>query len=374
MRARGFILLIIIASLAVGLARASPDLRNMTEIGSFTTTDPHDAEFYKDVLYIADGNSFLIYNTSDLERPRYAGAFTDIDYPGKVYGLSIWEDQLYLATGPGWIYVLNISNPERPKKLYRISYADSANDVAVSGNYMYVADSNNGMLIFDLSDRMNPKLISTFYVVKTNVSVSCQNYVYSPGAQCWSTTGWGGTSVAVSGNYAYLNGANREGFYIIDVSNPANPVQIYHSAALEAYNIAVSGNDVYLAHSDGTVSLNLLDVSNPYLPKVASQFVLQDTADKSAVAIHPPGDYIYAAAGETWHIFRAPLVQPATTPTPTPVPTTPTPAPTATPTPIQTTSPTPNVTPTTDGINIISNLVILAIIIYWFRSHKKKEP
>ncbi len=375
MRASGFYLLILISSLTLGLASAAPDLKNMTEVGTFATSDPHDAEFYKNVLYIADENSLLIYNTSDPGIPIYVGAFTDFNYPGKAYGISIRQDELYLATGPGWIYVLNISDPEKPKKMYQISYIDSANDVAVSGNYMYVADSNNGMLIFDLTDRMNPKLVSTFYVVKSNVSVSCSNYTYSPGTQCWFTTGWGGTSVAVSGNYAYLNGANRMGFYIIDVSDPANPVQLFHSTTLESYNIAVSGNDVYLAHSDGTVSLDLLDVSNPYAAKVASRFTFTDTGDKSAVAIHPPGDYIYDAAGEVWHIFKAPITQPAaTTVISTPVPTIPTPpSPPAVSTPVQTASATPTVPPTTDGISIIGNLAILSVIIYWLRYNKKKK-
>ena len=380
MTARGFFLLIIISSLTVGLTGAAPDLKNQTEVASFTTTDPHDAEFFNNVLYIADGNSLLIYNTSDPERPKLVSTFTDINYPGKAYGLSISENQLYVAAGPGWIYVLNISDPEKPKKMYQIGYSDAANDVAVSGKYMYVADANNGMLIFDLTDRMNPELVDVFYVVKSNVSESCSNYAYSPGTVCWHTTGWGGTSIAVSGNYAFLNGANRQGFYIINVSDPANPTQLFHSPGMEAHNIAVYGNDVYLARSDGTVSLDLLNVSNPYAPKVDNRFSIAGTADKSAIVIHPPGDYIYAAAGDTWHVYRTPSTT-IEKPKPTEVPTTPTPSPVI-PTPVQTVSATPTVVQTAGGgINIISNplfygaaFVILVVLIYWLWSHKMKKP
>lgn len=99
MTARGFFLLIIISSLTMGLTGAAPDLKNQTEVASFTTTDPHDAEFFNNVLYIADGNSLLIYNTSDPERPKLVSTFTDINYPGKAYGLSISENQLYVAAG-----------------------------------------------------------------------------------------------------------------------------------------------------------------------------------------------------------------------------------------------------------------------------------
>ncbi len=376
---RGLFLLVLL-SYITALTAAAPDLKNLTEVGSFTTTDPHDAEFFNNYLYIADGNSLLIYNTSDPERPKFVSTFTGINPPGKAYGISISGDQLYVAAGPGWIYVLNISDPENPKKMYQIGYSNSANDVAVSGNYMYVADANNGMLIFDLTDKMNPKLVSVFYVVKSNVSISCPEY--STGTQCWFTTGWGGTSVAVSGNYVFLNGAQRQGFYIIDISDPANPTQLFHSTT-EAHNIAVSGNDVYLAHSDGTVSFDLLDVSNPYAPKIASRYVLPDTADKSVIAVHPPGDYIYAAAGETWYVFRAPPMPTATIAKPTPVPASPTlPTPTAISTPVQTASATPTVVPAArEEINILKNpffyiavIVIFAVIIYWFWSHKMKKP
>ncbi|MDO9097055.1 MAG: Ig-like domain-containing protein, partial [Candidatus Methanoperedens sp.] len=116
--------------------------------------------------------------------------------------------------------------------------------------------------------------------------------------------GWGGTSVAVSGNYAFLSGANKQGFYIVDVSDPAMPKEVFHSTGKEVYDIAISGNDVYLARADGTTIFELLDVSNPYAPKIADTFSITDTADRSAIAIM--NDYIYAASGETWHIFRKP--------------------------------------------------------------------
>jgi hypothetical protein len=386
MTAMGFFLLIIISILTVGLTGAAPDLKKMTEVGSFTTTDPHGAEFFKSDLYIADGNSLLVYNASNPERPKLVSTFTDINFPGKAYGLSILENQLYVAAGPGWIYVLNISDPDKPKKMYQISYSNSANDVAVSGKYMYVADANNGMLIFDLTDKMNPELVGVFYVVKSNVSESCSTYAYSPGTVCWHTTGWGGTSVAVSGKYAFLNGANRQGFYIIDVSNPANPTQLYHSIGMEVHNIAISGNDVYLARADGTVSLDLLNISNPYAPKITSSISFTDTSDKSAIAIHPPGDYIYAAAGDTWHIFRTPSPPPPQITIEKPKPgevltnQTPSVSPVIS-TPVQTVSATPTVVQTAgEGINIIRNpvfysaaFVILIVLIYWFWSHKMKK-
>ena len=286
---RGFILFILALSLIVGSAQCEP-LKNLRDVGIFTTFDPHDAEFYKDYMFIADGNSLLVYNVSNPEKPRLVNKVTDFD--GKVYGISILEERLYMASGPDWIYVLNISDPENPTKLYQITYLDNANDVAVTEKYMYVADANTGFLIFNFSDRINPELAGMFYVLKSNISGTLQ--------------GWAGISIEVSGNYVFLSAEKRVGFYIVDVSNPESPKQVFHSLGKSVYDIAIRGNDVILARADGTSEYNLLDASNPFAPNNTGTFYINELKDRTAIAIHPSGDYIYAASGGTWHIFKVP--------------------------------------------------------------------
>lgn len=244
--------------------------------------------------------------------------------------------------------------------MYQFTYPDFANDVAVSGKYMYVADANTGMLIFDLSDPGNPELVGTFYVVKSNVS--------------GFFSGWGGISVAVSGNYAFLSAAQRQGFYVIDVSDPTSPKEIFHSTGKEIYDIATSGKDVYLARADGTAQFELLDVSNPYLPRIADSFSILDAADRSAIAVHPSGDYIYAAAGGTWHIFRMPDTTPPQITVEKPgnrltesIQVTYRPAAQVTVAPV-----TPvTATPSAEGVNIL--FAILVILTCWLWLHKIKR-
>lgn len=280
-------LFLMLSSISAG---ASGQLKNLTEVGIFTTNDPHDAEFFKDYLFIADGSSLLVYNTSNPERPRLVTRFTDFNEPRQVNGLSISEERLYTAAGPGWIYVLNISDPEKPEKAYQINYLDSSNDVAVSEKYMYVADANTGLLIFDLNDMRRPGLAGMFYILKSNISGSLQ--------------GWGGISVEVFGNYAFLSSAFNRGLYIVDISNKTAPREVFHSLGKKVHDIAVSGNEVYLARADGTSDFELLNVSDIYAPEITGSFSIAGTADRSAIAVN--GDYIYAASGNTWHIFRMP--------------------------------------------------------------------
>ncbi|KAB2942442.1 MAG: LVIVD repeat protein [Candidatus Methanoperedens nitroreducens] len=285
---RSFILLVLISGLTIGPAQCEP-LQNLTDVGTFTTSEPHDAEFYKDYMFIADGNSLLVYNVSNPEKPGLLNKMTDFD---KVYGISILEERLYMASGPGWIYVLNISDPENPTKLQQITYLDNANDVAVTEKYMYVADTNTGLLIFNFNDQTNPELSGMFYVLKSNISGTLQ--------------GWAGISIEVSGNYVFLSAEKRVGFYIVDVSDPESPKEVFHSLGKNVYDIAIRGNDVYLSRADGTSEYNLLDVSNPYAPNNTGTFFINEIKDRAAIAVHPSGDYIYAASGDTWHIFKVP--------------------------------------------------------------------
>lgn len=288
---RGFFILLLLSSIFAGSAEAaSGDLRNLTEVGIFTTQNPHDAEIYKNYLYIADGSSIRIYNISDPERPKLVNIFTDFSDPRQVNGISISGDRLYTAAGPGWIYVLNISDPGKPEKSYQLDYLGSSNDVAVHGGYMFVADANTGLLIFDLYNRRDPSLTGMFYILKSNVSGSLQ--------------GWGGISVEVSGNYALLSGDSNKGFYIIDISNKTAPREVYHSLGKNVYDIAVSGNDIYLARADGTADYDILNISNISSPVITGSFSIPGTAGRSATAIHPSRDYLYAASEDTWHIFR----------------------------------------------------------------------
>ncbi|MCZ7405006.1 MAG: hypothetical protein O8C67_08760 [Candidatus Methanoperedens sp.] len=69
MKGRGFFLMVVLLSITVGLAEANPQ-KNLTEVGTFTTQEPHSAEFFKDYLFIADWNTLLVYNTSNPGLPK----------------------------------------------------------------------------------------------------------------------------------------------------------------------------------------------------------------------------------------------------------------------------------------------------------------
>ncbi len=145
-----------------------------------------------------------------------------------------------------------------------------ANDVAVSGNYAYIADYDSGLQIIDVSNVTNPKLVS----------------VYSTPDRA--------KGVAVSDIYAYVADDDLGGLQIIDVSNVSNPIYVgWYNTPGNPYNIALSGIYAYIA--DGPSGLQIIDVSNVSNPVRMGFYNTPDRAEDVAVS----GDYAYVAAGSS---------------------------------------------------------------------------
>ncbi|RLL81979.1 hypothetical protein, partial [Petrotoga sp. Shatin.DS.tank11.9.2.9.3] len=69
--------------------------------------------------------------------------------------------------------IIDVSDPTEPKEVVHYDTAGDAFGVYVKDNYAYVADSENGFVILDISDPENPTLEAdmlwyTFYGVSVN--------------------------------------------------------------------------------------------------------------------------------------------------------------------------------------------------------------
>jgi hypothetical protein len=96
--------------------------------------------------------------------------------------------------------------------------------------------------------------------------------------------------VAVSGSVAYVADGDA-GLQIIDVSNPANPVRVGgYDTSGTAYGVAVSGTVAYVA--DYLAGLQIIDVSNPASPVRLGGY---DTSG-SAIDVAVSGTVAYVTA------------------------------------------------------------------------------
>ncbi|UCC79202.1 MAG: hypothetical protein JSW64_13140 [Candidatus Zixiibacteriota bacterium] len=240
-----------------------------------------------------------------------SGVFLVGSYTTTGYANAVIADGNYAYIGDGLegLVILNISNPSNPTFSGRYNTPSSASHLAKGGNYVYVADYQSGLQIVNVSNPVNPLFAGSLDVGRWNDQLYyLDNYVYLPDRD--SSLYIIDVSVASSpylagnysaseecraafiiGNYAYV--ANSfEGLLILNVSNSSNPT----FAGLvdlggQTRGLYVSGDYAYVAAFQA--GLKIVNVSNPSSPSVVSTY--DSPTDVYDVIVE--GNYAYLAAG-----------------------------------------------------------------------------
>jgi hypothetical protein len=234
----------------------------------------------------------------------------------------------------------------------------------VAGSLVYLVAGSAGLKIIDVSSPSSPRVIATALPSggATTVAVS-GNYAYVgtpttlvvvditiPSAPriLGSVTTAPTALAAASGRVYAISGRQ---LLTIDASNPNAPRILSSIDNFGAQGVAVVGAAVFLArpavdHSDTGGGVYVLDASDPTQPQFIEQIIVPGTTR----AIAAEGTLVYAGdSASTLDVISAPLLAPPTaaptpTRTPTPVLTNP-PARTSTNTPTRTPTPTNTATP-----------------------------
>ncbi|BCG64487.1 MAG: hypothetical protein methR_P2268 [Methyloprofundus sp.] len=257
--------------------------------------------------YVTNEVSLNTFDISSPSSPIYVntnfglGTFVDINIAG---------NYAYVASNSTGIQVLNISDPNSPKvvipnalsarytssieivnnyayamskkglDIYRlntltmepanvgfINTPGNAVDIAVSGNYAYVADGREGLQIIDITTPSNP-------IIKNTVN----------------TLGIA-TVVKVIGNYAYVvNDASD--LHIINISQPESPIIVAELGSLSnserssSIDITVADNYVYLVNSNEMIIIDVGIITAPV--------VVRTLSDSDYIKVSIVENYAYA--------------------------------------------------------------------------------
>ncbi len=246
----------------------------------FTTTE------YQDVL-----NTTAHWNTSVGElnlRPfefTLAGGF---DTPGKAFNVAISGDFAFVADRSSGLQVIDISDPTQPILVGSYDTPGEAHCVAISGDFAFVADFNSGLLVLDISDPIFPTLAGSYS------TSSFANGITVSGDHAFLATDTAGLlvlnisdpnqptfagicdtpdkaiNVTVAGNYAYVADYNS-GLQVINISDPSDPtIAGSYDTPSRAYGITVSGNNAFV--SDWDSGLQVINISDPMHPTLAGTF------------------------------------------------------------------------------------------------------
>lgn len=200
-------------------------------------------EFHGDRLYATWEASLYAINITDPAKPFIESQYTGSKYVGEV--MTFTENCIYLVEDifPSTMRIMDISVPGSIKNL-RLFNLESGwtHKIVVRGNTLYVSDTWNGLIIYDVSDPVNPQKIGQF-----------------------DTAGWL-EDFTLSGDRAYL-ADEASGVRIIDISDPKNPKELSYILAdnyYATYNVGVSGH--YLLADGFHAGFKLFDISDDKNP------------------------------------------------------------------------------------------------------------
>ena len=187
--------------------------------------------------FIADGSKLLrVVDVTDPTHPQLVSTYNG---SGPGMDVAVSGQYAFVAADYSGLYVLDISyNP--PVEVAFYDTPGFASGITISGTLAYIADGEAGLQVLDISIPTCPRSLGRY-----------------------DTPGYA-TSVAISGTTAYVADGGK-GVRIIDVSNPITPAEIgaYIPTGWLANDVAISGTQAYVAG----YGLHVVDISDPQHPQ-----------------------------------------------------------------------------------------------------------
>ncbi|MBT3232693.1 MAG: T9SS type A sorting domain-containing protein [Calditrichaeota bacterium] len=233
------------------------------------------------------------------------GGGGNYDTPGTANNIFVWGNLMFVADGENGLLVYDISDPENPALISSYNTDGEALSVYVSGDYAYVADGSNGLVILDISDINNITLAGHYdspgvsyhvyvvgnyaYLADGEIGMLVLNISDLQNIQFVRSYNTAGTAVYITiiNNYACI--ADMEGgFYVIDIQDVYN-LQLagFFNTPGEVYNFQIVGDYVYVVDGDG--GLIILDISDLGDIQVVGSF---DTPGE-VVSLYISGGYLF---------------------------------------------------------------------------------
>lgn len=228
------------------------------------------------IAYITStSQGFEILDISDPQNLTLIGSYTSPEYlSNTIYGVEVVGNTVY-ATVSGGFDVIDISNPSAPAYINGHLANGVVNGLSVVNGKVFLANSSQGLQIFDVTDVPNSPYLGNFETP--------DDYIYE---------------AAFEGTTAYL--AYLDGLQIVDLSNPSSPVPLssYHADEIgDSGNIGlvtVENNIAYMGFGSG-IGLRILDVSDPSSPTLLGSSELSVWL----TAISKSGNTLYSTDGNS---------------------------------------------------------------------------
>lgn len=224
------------------------------------------------------------------------------NYSTRTNCLSVEIKGHFIAAATGWngLEIVDVGDPAKPRYVCNVTTGGYAKQVLVHDEYAFVVNDGAGLSVVDLMDPLNPRLVHSMafeggvlggsilentciLALGTNgmavVDISNPTQlilagVSNPGGTC--------RCVAIDGHYALMG--YDSGFRVVDIANPAVPIEVSVISTTRAVNaILVKMGVAHVMLSYGDVLL--YDLSNAADIKEIGRYGLVGTMSSIAVQL-----------------------------------------------------------------------------------------
>ncbi|MBK5114673.1 MAG: hypothetical protein JJE41_13705 [Candidatus Heimdallarchaeota archaeon] len=234
---------------------------------------------YGGLGYGVDPPRISTYNATDpfgldvgaayLDSVAADGAITDIE----PFGHLVYYTAYNSTTGIS-LRLIDASDPANPIGITTDWGTDKPMGLDISGQLGYIAASDEGFYILNLTDKWSPVEYG---------------YVDTPG---------NATDVIVNGRFAYL-ADGPAGVHVIDIFDPHNPVIVgSYDTPGHAQRLFLQGRTLFVA--DGLGGVQILDVADPGMPSFVQQIVPADYV----YDLDMMGNYLVVGTNEGIHTYK----------------------------------------------------------------------
>lgn len=233
------------------------------------------------LVYVANDNLDIV-DVSNVMSATWIGAY-GISASGAANDLALRGGLAYL-TGFSGLWIVDVTNPQRPVERGGWTGSRWTNDIALNGDYAYLSAEQFGLHVIDISNPALPERVTAVYFREARA-------VEAPAGD------------GAAPPYAYVATSNHRGLIVLDISNPAGPVELGHNdTPYLAWSVAVTSREppkpTYAYVGSLWDRVWVLDVSDPAEPDVVGSWAQPDLAYDLEIA----DGYLYAANGDGLYI------------------------------------------------------------------------
>lgn len=213
----------------------------LKKTGKFNTGMSYGLALKDHHAYVTTNSSLIILDIKNPEKPKKAG---ELKIGSPVFGLTLKGHKAYLAASDKGLVIANISDPKKPEIIGNYSSKDTMANVKVDNNYGYTIEYEDGFKIFDITIPEEPKLI---------------------GGMRMNTR-----ALFIQDQLAFISDPIK-GLFVLDISDPEDlKILTIVDNTEGAAGIKLYKELLYLGSYDNWI--NVYDISEPRSPQLVTRY------------------------------------------------------------------------------------------------------